>query len=76
MEEPRYVFEPKVVQRMEVLVLSTLEWKMNSVTAISFLDYIARRLSLEEHFCLEFLAKCERLILSVITGKNITKKIQ
>lgn len=69
MEDPTYVFEPKNIQKMEILVLSSLEWKMNSVTAISFLDYIARRLSLEGPFCMEFLAKCERLILSVITGK-------
>lgn len=66
-EEPKYVFEPKNIQKMEILVLSTLEWKMYPVTPISFLDYIARRLALKSHHCREFLARCERLILSVIT---------
>lgn len=69
-EEPSYVFEPKNIQKMEILVLSTLEWKMNPVTPISFLDYIARRLALRSHLCWEFLARCERLILSVITDSR------
>ncbi|XP_042015783.1 cyclin-D3-1-like [Salvia splendens] len=65
-EEPIYVFEPRNIQKMEILILSTLEWKMNLITPFSFLDYIARRLLLNEHLCGEFLARCQRLILSVI----------
>ncbi|KAH6758914.1 hypothetical protein C2S51_019149 [Perilla frutescens var. frutescens] len=69
-EEPKYVFEPKTIQKMEILVLTTLEWKMNPVTPISFLDYIARRLALKSHLSREFLTRCERLILSVITDSR------
>ncbi|MBA0730482.1 hypothetical protein Golax_025781 [Gossypium laxum] len=54
-EESRYVFEPKTVQRMEILVLSTLQWKMNPVTPLSFLDYIARRLGLKDHLYSRFM---------------------
>ncbi|KAL1540377.1 cyclin-D3-1-like [Salvia divinorum] len=69
-EEPIYVFEPRNIQKMEILILSTLEWKMNLITPFSFLDYIARRLALNEHLCREFLARCERLILSVISDNR------
>ncbi|KAL2232551.1 UNVERIFIED_CONTAM: Cyclin-D3-3 [Sesamum indicum] len=71
-EESKYVFEPKTIQRMEILVLSTLEWKMNPVTPLSFLDYIARRVELQSHLCREFLRKCECLILSLISDCRFT----
>lgn len=73
-EEPPYVFEAKTIQRMEVLVLSTLKWKMNPVTPISFLDFITRRLGLNSHICWEFLKGCDSLLLSVIAGKIIIYK--
>ncbi|KAL1546921.1 cyclin-D3-1-like [Salvia divinorum] len=69
-EEPIYVFQPKNIQKMEILILSTLQWKMNLITPFSFLDYIARRLGLNERLCLDFLTRCERLILSVVTDSR------
>ncbi|XP_022773930.1 cyclin-D5-1-like [Durio zibethinus] len=38
-----YQFENKVIQRMEILVLSTLEWKMVSVTPFAYLHYFIRK---------------------------------
>ena len=35
-EEIKYVFEVKTIQRIELLVLSTLQWKVNPVTPTSF----------------------------------------
>ncbi|XP_062159754.1 cyclin-D3-1-like isoform X1 [Alnus glutinosa] len=69
-EESRYVFEAKTIKRMEILVLSTLEWKMNPVTPLSFLDYITRRLGLKDHLCWEFLRRCERILLSVLADSR------
>ncbi|KAH9605997.1 hypothetical protein KSS87_009301 [Heliosperma pusillum] len=43
--DPKYVFEAKTIQRMELLVLDTLQWKMNAVTPCSFLDYSLKKLS-------------------------------
>ncbi|KAL0314918.1 UNVERIFIED_CONTAM: Cyclin-D3-3 [Sesamum angustifolium] len=71
-EESKYVFESKTIQRMEILVLSTLEWKMNPVTPLSFLDYITRRVELQSHLCREFLRRCECLILSLISDCRLT----
>ncbi|KAJ8763269.1 hypothetical protein K2173_026170 [Erythroxylum novogranatense] len=69
-EDTRYVFDVKTIQRMEILVLSTLRWKMNPVTPLSFLDYITRRLGLKDLLCWETLRRCERIILSVISDSR------
>ncbi|KAK6792730.1 hypothetical protein RDI58_011811 [Solanum bulbocastanum] len=66
-EESRFVFESKTIQRMEMLVLSTLKWKMNPVTPFSFLDFITRRLGLKYCLSLEFLRRCEKVLLYTIT---------
>uniref|UniRef100_A0A2N9ETT6 B-like cyclin n=1 Tax=Fagus sylvatica TaxID=28930 RepID=A0A2N9ETT6_FAGSY len=69
-EDTKYVFEAKAIQRMELLVLSTLEWKMHPVTPLSFLDHIIRRLGLKTHLHWEFLMRCERLLLSVVSDSR------
>ncbi|KAK8487832.1 hypothetical protein V6N11_049591 [Hibiscus sabdariffa] len=38
--ESKYVFDSNTMQRMELLVLSTLQWRMNPVTPISFFNLI------------------------------------
>lgn len=65
-EDSKYVFEAKTIQRMELLVMSTLEWRMNPVTPLSFLDHTTRRLGLNPDLQWEFFKKCEDLILSVV----------
>lgn len=73
MESSKYVFEAKTIQRMELLVLSTLGWRMNPVTPNSFFDHIIRRFGLKIHLRWEFLWRCERLLLSVIAGEQTTE---
>ncbi|KAF3772807.1 Cyclin-D3-1 [Nymphaea thermarum] len=67
-EEAQYVFEAKTIQRMELLILSSLEWKMHPVTPLSFIDHTIRRFGMKTHQHWEFFRRCERLILSLITG--------
>ncbi|KAL3611645.1 hypothetical protein D5086_002665 [Populus alba] len=69
-EDTKYVFEAKTIQRMELLVLSTLKWKMHPVTPLSFLDHIIRRLGLKTHVHWEFLRRCEHLLLSVVSDSR------
>ncbi|CAH8305722.1 unnamed protein product [Eruca vesicaria subsp. sativa] len=64
--DARYVFEAKTIQRMELLILSTLQWRMHPVTPISFFDHIMRRFSSKSHQQLEFLSRCESLLLSLV----------
>uniref|UniRef100_A0A5B6ZGR0 Putative cyclin-D4-1-like isoform X1 n=1 Tax=Davidia involucrata TaxID=16924 RepID=A0A5B6ZGR0_DAVIN len=42
--EPKFVFEPKTVQRMELWVMSGLHWRLRSVTPFDFLDYLISNL--------------------------------
>ncbi|XP_073018759.1 cyclin-D3-2-like [Primulina eburnea] len=67
MEESEYLFEAQTIQRMELLVLSTLKWKMNPVTPISYIDHIVRRLGLIGNLHWQFLGRCQNLILSIVT---------
>lgn len=69
-EETKYVFEAKTIKRMEILVLSILEWKMNPVTPLSFLHHLTRRLGLNNLLSLQLLNNCESLLLTVISGKK------
>ncbi|XP_022762352.1 cyclin-D3-1-like isoform X1 [Durio zibethinus] len=69
-EETKYVFEAKTIQRMELLVLSTLKWKMHPVTPLSFFDHIIRRLGLKTHLHWEFLRRCQRVLLCVISDSR------
>ncbi|XP_039014480.1 cyclin-D3-1-like isoform X2 [Hibiscus syriacus] len=62
-EERKYIFEAKTIQRMELLVLSTLKWKMHPITPLSFLDHIIRRLGLKTHLHWEFLNRYSRSVL-------------
>ncbi|CAD5177057.1 unnamed protein product [Musa acuminata subsp. malaccensis] len=43
--EAKYVFEAKTIQRMELLVLSTLRWKMQAVTPFSYIDFFLHKFS-------------------------------
>ncbi|KAJ1421163.1 Cyclin-like [Sesbania bispinosa] len=70
-EESRFVFEAKTIQRMELLVLSTLKWKMHPVTPISFFEHIVRRLGLKSRLHWEFLWRCERVLLNVIADSRV-----
>ncbi|KAH0894652.1 hypothetical protein HID58_057081 [Brassica napus] len=69
-EETKYVFEAKTIQRMELLILSTLQWKMHLITPISFLDHIIRRLGLKDNAHWDFLNRCHRLLLTVISDSR------
>lgn len=71
--DTEYLFEPKNIQKMELLVMSTLNWKMNPVTPISFLDHIIRRLGLKTHLHWDFVKKCEDLIVSLVSGNLLVK---
>ncbi|KAE8658666.1 Nitrogen regulatory PII-like isoform 1 [Hibiscus syriacus] len=43
--ECKFVFEGRTKQRMELLVLSTVSWKMQAITPFSFIDYFLYKLN-------------------------------
>ncbi|XP_047342521.1 cyclin-D4-2-like [Impatiens glandulifera] len=40
----RPIFEGKTIQRMELLVLTTLKWRMKAITPFCFLDFFQRKM--------------------------------
>ncbi|GMI98051.1 hypothetical protein HRI_003474400 [Hibiscus trionum] len=69
--EPRFVFEAKTIQRMELLVLSTLKWRMQVLTPCSFIDYFLSKLCNNQYPCSSLISRSLQLILSIIKGINL-----
>ncbi|XP_057491043.1 cyclin-D4-1-like [Actinidia eriantha] len=67
--ELKFVFEGKTIQRMELLVLSTLKWKMQACTPFSFIDYFLGNIN-EDHQppSGSLVSRSIQLILSTIRG--------
>lgn len=42
--DPTYVFHPETVQRMELLVMANLDWRLSSLTPFDFLHYFVSKL--------------------------------
>lgn len=42
--EPKFMFDSKTVQRMELRVMAILNWRLRSVTPFDFLDYFISKL--------------------------------
>ncbi|OIV89405.1 hypothetical protein TanjilG_22220 [Lupinus angustifolius] len=70
-EESSFAFEAKTIQRIELIVLSALNWRMSPVTPISFFEHIVRRLGLKSCLHWEFLSRCERVLLNVIADSRV-----
>ncbi|KAH7511203.1 hypothetical protein FEM48_ZijujUnG0035300 [Ziziphus jujuba var. spinosa] len=65
-----YDFESKVIQKMELLVLNTLEWKMGSITPFAYLHYFINK------FCGEsrpkgLVSSAVQLIVTIAKGINL-----
>ncbi|KAG5386803.1 hypothetical protein IGI04_038273 [Brassica rapa subsp. trilocularis] len=43
MGDPKFVFEAKTVKRMELLVLNTLNWRLQALTPFSFIDHFIHK---------------------------------
>ena len=43
--DPQFVFEAKSVQRMELLVLNKLKWRLRAITPCSYIRYFLRKMS-------------------------------
>ncbi|KAL6964131.1 hypothetical protein U1Q18_035188 [Sarracenia purpurea var. burkii] len=60
--EPKFVFEPKTVQRMELWVMAILDWRLLSVTPFDYIDYFVSKL----HCSVSVLRSSSDLILNTI----------
>ncbi|XP_043713750.1 cyclin-D3-1-like [Telopea speciosissima] len=67
--DSKFVFEARTIKRMELLVLSTLEWRMQAVTPFSFIDNFLRQINDDEQLPPKMsLSRAVQLISSTIKG--------
>ncbi|XP_008810097.2 cyclin-D1-1-like isoform X2 [Phoenix dactylifera] len=62
--DPRFVFEPRTVRRMELLLMAALRWRMRSVTPFDFLPHLAAALLPSSADSAALLSRAADLILS------------
>ncbi|KAJ3676946.1 hypothetical protein LUZ60_002670 [Juncus effusus] len=68
--DSKFVFEAKTIQRMELLVLSTLKWRMQAVTPFTFLDYFLHKFNNGKTPDKFVLSQSAELILNIIKGTD------
>ncbi|CAN1848442.1 CYCD4-1, partial [Linum perenne] len=68
--EAKYVFEARTIQRMELLILSKLGWRMQAITPFSFLDNFFNRIMMNngETPSTSLITLSIQLILATIKG--------
>ncbi|KAG8057051.1 hypothetical protein GUJ93_ZPchr0002g23110 [Zizania palustris] len=66
--DARHVFEAKTIQRMELLVLSTLKWRMQAVTPFSYVGYFLHQLNGGNAPSTRSVLRSTELILRVARG--------
>ncbi|KAJ0520758.1 putative cyclin domain-containing protein [Helianthus annuus] len=66
--EARYVFEAKTIKKMELLVLTTLKWRMQTVTPFSFIDAFIEKLGCDQPISRSLILRATQLILCLING--------
>jgi hypothetical protein len=69
-EEVEHIFEAHTIQRMELLVLSTLGWRMSSVTPFSYIDYFFHKLGISNLLLRALLSRVSEIILGTMNGKH------
>ncbi|RDX80957.1 Cyclin-D1-1, partial [Mucuna pruriens] len=62
--EPKFFFEPKTVQRMELWVMANLKWRLSSVTPFHYLHYFISKLPSSSDSVNHFFSTASNLILS------------
>ncbi|XVE60572.1 hypothetical protein DITRI_Ditri05aG0139400 [Diplodiscus trichospermus] len=66
--ESKFVFEARTIQRMELLVLSSLSWRMQAITPFSFMDYFLYKLNDDKIPLRSSILRSIQLISSTIKG--------
>ncbi|CAN4092373.1 unnamed protein product [Withania somnifera] len=66
--DANFVFEAKTIQKMELLVLSTLKWRMQAITPFSFIDYFVHKINSDQIASRSSINKSVQLILSTLKG--------
>lgn len=64
------MFEESTIQRMELVVLKTLNWRMHAVTPFSYIDYFLKKINGEQIVSRSSMLKATNLIIGTLKGKK------
>ncbi|OIT28667.1 PREDICTED: cyclin-D2-1-like [Nicotiana attenuata] len=67
-KEARFVFEARTIQRMELLILSTLKWRMHAITPFTFIDYFIKKINGDQIASRSLITKAVKVILRTLKG--------
>ncbi|GAB4839847.1 hypothetical protein Ancab_020557 [Ancistrocladus abbreviatus] len=67
----KFIFETKTIQRMELLVLGVLDWRLRSITPFSFIGFFAYKLDATGPYMRFLLSRAEDVILSNIQEASL-----
>lgn len=65
-EGARFIFEPRTICRMELLVLTALNWRLRSVTPFTFIDYFAYKVDPTGMHARYLVSRATGIILAMI----------
>ncbi|KAJ4747615.1 Cyclin-D2-1 [Rhynchospora pubera] len=66
-----FVFEPKTIRRLELLVLASLDWRLRFVTPFSFIEYFAYKADPPGKYARYLVSRAAKIILSALHDINI-----
>ncbi|KAK9117054.1 hypothetical protein Sjap_016001 [Stephania japonica] len=68
--DAKFIFEPRTIRRMELLVLSALDWRLRSVTPFNFLYFFANKADSKGSFIGFLIARATEIILIIMKEVN------
>lgn len=75
-----HLFQPSTIQRMELMILQALDWRLACTTAYSYVEMFTRALhvtsNVKPHLHQEIMAQVNDLLLRAISGYDIYACIQ
>ncbi|KAF5738022.1 hypothetical protein HS088_TW13G00915 [Tripterygium wilfordii] len=66
LRKPEFLFEPKSIKAMELMIMSRLQWRLHSSTPYSYIDHFLNKINDNYHFLSSATSKSIQLILSTI----------
>ncbi|XP_074309816.1 cyclin-D1-1-like isoform X2 [Silene latifolia] len=72
-EGTKFIFEPKTIQRMELLVLSVLDWRLRLVTPFTFISFFSCKLDASGTHAGLLMSRSTDIILTCIQEGSIVE---
>ncbi|MCL7040158.1 hypothetical protein MKW94_010553 [Papaver nudicaule] len=63
---PKFIFEHQTIRRMELMVLSALDWRLRSITPFTFIDFFAYKLDSTGTLINYLVSRATKIILHII----------